>query len=1054
MDQFYYEAGYIDESYFVYTAEAEISLEPYIVEGYIDPGYYVTQESFYTLTAELELLVGVTVEASGTWSSEFTVSADANIVKTTDVDISSAISLSADVDRLIAPNEANAILTASAIIDITAGVIRSADVAMQSNFSQTALGQRTSDIDLFAFSDAALTVSALVIRDNNITASAVFNVAIDFIRTRSVSSDDNAVFTFDVINQRSRDFNIETQAAFSLTADVDVFIGTIQSLTAVSSLSATISIPVKGGAANLVSSSSLDTSPKAGSLRPWNVTAGGFSENTYGTGIIESINSNSDSVYRTLKGNSWFFETYFNFDSYSNPTVDRTILTLGPLTVKQLANKSIQISIVDSTGTTRTRTSNPDIANGRVENLSTGRDYYFAMYNLGTEANSFNAYWSSFSPVSGVWTVYQLTSIRGVGYFDWSTSSNNKLKFYNPTGWVPRIKEVNYRIGNNVTYGLSSANTTISYPTENRTNEPGVTQVLLHFNNNGDDDTGIVVEVSAELSSRATLAFNGGIKIDGAADLASASAVSVSADIAILFDIALSSQASVSATTDLIVGAVINTASQFNQSTDASISRPLSADLESAVNVTVDANRTRDNSLAIESQFAQTVDLSAVRSASSDIASEITLTANLVKTVDAVITTEAIASELAIVSKIGNTLVTIETVASVSVAPIVNASGTSNLSSAASVNAVVNEINSISAILQSNTEVSLNANRLRDFISVINSNFALDINSDVVFSESITLETSFFTLGAAAQRLRGIDTDLVAQFEIITNAQSQQLGRADIASEFSQSAAATITAGLSAELVSESILNCTISHIEGADLVAFTNASLTVITEVGLFGQANIASEFTQEIQFTKIVQGQSDIDCVVSINNEARVTRSLASDINLVSTQVSAVNRVVNPGSELSTVSSLACIISHIEGADLEAFTNAALNVNSIILRGGIINTESNADLSATGLKVRLFQVAVTANSALSAEATTVIQLESLVDSNFALLAELSIIKELTANIDSAMTFIAAVREIDADSINQNVWIITRENWAYTISSDNREYTISNEDRNYLIRR
>jgi hypothetical protein len=71
MDQLYYELGYIDPNYFVYTAEAEGLLAEYIDAGYIEIDYYAGRGSSASLICDLTEVVGEIVEATGTFSSEF-----------------------------------------------------------------------------------------------------------------------------------------------------------------------------------------------------------------------------------------------------------------------------------------------------------------------------------------------------------------------------------------------------------------------------------------------------------------------------------------------------------------------------------------------------------------------------------------------------------------------------------------------------------------------------------------------------------------------------------------------------------------------------------------------------------------------------------------------------------------------------------------------------------------------------------------------------------------------------------------------------------------------
>jgi len=73
--------------------------------------------------------------------------------------------------------------------------------------------------DMFAFAEAALAAAVDRIRDNNIAATAVFDIATDGRVFRDLAAAPTSLFDFDVVNERSREFNLDAQAAFSLAAD-------------------------------------------------------------------------------------------------------------------------------------------------------------------------------------------------------------------------------------------------------------------------------------------------------------------------------------------------------------------------------------------------------------------------------------------------------------------------------------------------------------------------------------------------------------------------------------------------------------------------------------------------------------------------------------------------------------------------------------------------------------------------------------------------------------------------------------------------------------------
>jgi hypothetical protein len=107
--------------------------------------------------------------------------------------------------------------TVSTVANITVSVIS----AMSAQFTQTATISHIEGADLFALSDAAIAVQVDRIRENNIAASAVFDIATDFVVERSADADVDAIFSAIISGLRSRDVNLETQAAFSFDVQTD-----------------------------------------------------------------------------------------------------------------------------------------------------------------------------------------------------------------------------------------------------------------------------------------------------------------------------------------------------------------------------------------------------------------------------------------------------------------------------------------------------------------------------------------------------------------------------------------------------------------------------------------------------------------------------------------------------------------------------------------------------------------------------------------------------------------------------------------------------------------
>jgi hypothetical protein len=198
MDQFYFEEGYFEGRYFVYIASAELILAPYLVEGYIDADYYFTTGGQSVLVCSAQTFRGVDVFAQGAFAAEFALSALAQPnTKLANANFNVISTLNAQAQPLIK----DAFAELSVLVSLS-GTISHIEGA-----------------DLFAFSESQLALEVSVIRDNNISASVAFDIATDGRVFRDLASASVSLFDFVAANERSRAFQMETQTAFSLTAD-------------------------------------------------------------------------------------------------------------------------------------------------------------------------------------------------------------------------------------------------------------------------------------------------------------------------------------------------------------------------------------------------------------------------------------------------------------------------------------------------------------------------------------------------------------------------------------------------------------------------------------------------------------------------------------------------------------------------------------------------------------------------------------------------------------------------------------------------------------------
>ena len=253
-------------------------------------------------------------------------------------------------------------------------------------------------------------------------------------------------------------------------------------------------------------------------------------------------------------------------------------------------------------------------------------------------------------------------------------------------------------------------------------------------------------------------------------------------------------------------------------------------------------------------------------------------------------------------------------------------------------------------------------------------------------------------------------------------------------SVIAQTVQGRVTRTTSATLATASSFTATISHIEGADLVANNFATLTAEVEAGKLANAALTSAVTQTVSITR-TRG------VVSSQASA-FTQSATAD-----------NRTRSQTAALSTAVTVACTISHIEGADLVAFSASAVTTTATKTARTTITATSAANLTASAIKFRAFNANLAASTSLIANASkfsgtaVTLQASSSLSSNAGRLANAS------AAITSAMTFVVSVKEINADSLSQIIYRIPAEVFIYSIQQEVWLRTIDEETRIYTVK-
>jgi len=435
VDQYYYEEGYIAQGYYAYIAEASVQFTPYIAEGYLPADFFEDRGSFAVLTCIAQIVVGQEVLANGAWSSSFSLS----------VGISKLMSSTADLN---------------------------------SSFSQTTIATRNSDIDLFAFSDAAINIQVQRLRDNNITASSAFTIAIDGARVRYIDSAEESLFSFDVVNQRSRATSLDAQAAFSLAVSVQ---GTTDEVTA--DLVSSFSVYANGGftfefSSNLNVYSSILTSRFVGTDRPKTISG------TFDSSTLINSSSRLTDLRRLPIVDDWYYQTQVVITASPSPfSVDTTEVLYIPL-----GNRSISITQRWRSATGATLFINALgvsvdlVSTGLVEISFTGGQR-LSIYVNGTRVAT------GIVNTAG-WSITSADTVRFANGFPRISGSNT---------WTNRTDRAWFTYGNYTNGGSASYTIPTAVNDEN-------TIFFYEFNGSGNETTTITHIGAAAVVSTATVA--------------------------------------------------------------------------------------------------------------------------------------------------------------------------------------------------------------------------------------------------------------------------------------------------------------------------------------------------------------------------------------------------------------------------------------------------------------------------------------------------------------------------------------------------------------------
>lgn len=588
----YYLGNYIDGTYYhnnsikatlvcdaLVVQLATVGLQGYYTEGYFGSGYYQQRGSFFTLTAELTQL-GQDVFASGAFA-------------------------------------------AAATMVISVGKIQSAASTMSSQFAQTTIGSRRRNINLFASSNAALSIQVGVIKQNNIAVSGVFSVATDGRRFRDLASAETSLFDLSLVYKRSRESSMNAQAAFSLSASAVVRRTAISNISAVASMVIRPFNPVVF-ASDISARFSVFTSKYFGSNRPRNLNAegDGFDFNNYFSGNQLDTSSLTGTQFIQFAAplgsivpkadQSWVFN--FQYSSLgttrANGFLAVSFLTSGD------NNTFASVRTIDSTGTS-----------WRLDLFKTGQATVSQTFTAGSSLTKIavayeNGYVGIFTDNTRV-ALINLSSVTAVTWQGYNELAKPRFSLARNVAF----DEFHFATGTRLEYNPQSSSVSA---TGTQTNQSVITQALYHLNGNGLDDIAVTESAASALASAFTQQTIGSgtfVPRTAQASLQTSATVSAQNNKIRETTVALSSSFAVSAVIGQLENAISLEVSAATLSVNNQRIRYFSSVENSAFtpSITVKANKVGE--IVLSSAFSLSVDFESLSNASAVISAQASLTA-------------------------------------------------------------------------------------------------------------------------------------------------------------------------------------------------------------------------------------------------------------------------------------------------------------------------------------------------------------------------------------------------------------------------------------------
>jgi hypothetical protein len=539
------------------------------------------------------------------------------------------------------------------------------------------------------------------------------------------------------------------------------------------------------------------------------------------------------------------------------------------------------------------------------------------------------------------------------------------------------------------------------------------------------------IEANLVAFSNATVLATAKVTRDNASALVSNASVSADENRYRGFDSSLTSAASTNVINDRLRDNAITTQSAFTQSSAVNKTASALARADSQATVTAYITRIQEILLIAFSNGSMSAVGTVIRRAQSNQSSVATISATSVKTVygasqqlaessvstiavltrSVIIITQSVATEVAVV--VATRILTAELNAIASLSATANANtkqGVSSLSTAATLSATITKTAGANSQLSSQANQASTVSKITGYSSTLATAFTVYILANVSGKIEM-LAFSNASLTVTVRRNRYADSALSSAVTVVANTYDS----------LAKQASAGLTAIATQTATAVKRVNPTLNFESIA-------SELSVVVKQAA-GSIALASAFTTNTIVTVNRRATVSLASVATVNatvrKTARTVISVSSQSTLAATVVKTVRAVISTQAIASTLT----VEARIRRSPIDCSVVATLVGTAIRRRNTTAVLASAATVQARGAFRINVSVAVIARANISTQATKRVK--------------------GAAAITSAMTFVAEVREIHIEEI---VYMIPPEDWAFTIISEDRTLSALQETRVYAV--